>query len=101
VGDDVEENMADAGRETMEVGGRRCPRCGAIIHYLDYWRRVINCREYRLDGSYCIMMKIMIDIEESYFLCPECNKMLFDHEEDADKFLRGQLMEEDDICPDY
>lgn len=46
-------------------------------------------------------MKIMIDIEESYFLCPECNKMLFDHEEDADKFLRGQLMEEDDICPDY
>ncbi len=31
----------------------------------------------------------------------ECSKMLFDHEEAADKFLRGQLMEEDDICPDY
>jgi hypothetical protein len=40
-------------------------------------------------------------IEESYFLCLECSKMLFDHEEAADKFLRGQLMEEDDICPDY
>ena len=47
------------------------------------------------------LQNITIDIEESYFLCPECSKMLFDHEEAADKFLRGQLMEEDDICPDY
>jgi uncharacterized C2H2 Zn-finger protein len=49
--------MADAERETVEVGGRRCPRCGAIIHYLDYWGRVINCREYWPDGSYYTNIK--------------------------------------------
>ena len=54
--------------------------------------------EYWPDGFHNIRHS---DFEEFYFLCLECGKVLFDHIEVAEKFLRGQPIEEDDICPDY
>jgi predicted RNA-binding Zn-ribbon protein involved in translation (DUF1610 family) len=36
---------------------------------------------------------------EFYFLCPECGKILFSHEEAARKFLKGQPIKEDEIYP--
>jgi hypothetical protein len=54
--------------------------------------------EYWPDGFHDVRHS---DVIEFYFLCPECGKMLFDHIEVAEKLLRGQPIEEDDICPDY
>jgi hypothetical protein len=33
--------------------------------------------------------------------CLKCGKILFDDIEVAGKFLKGQPITEDDICPDY
>jgi hypothetical protein len=49
--------MADAERETVEVGAGDARDVWAIIHYLDYWGRVINRREYWPDGSYYTNIK--------------------------------------------
>jgi predicted RNA-binding Zn-ribbon protein involved in translation (DUF1610 family) len=91
--------MADAGSEAVKADGRRCPKCGAIIYYLYYWEKAINCGEYWPDGFHEIRTDYVI---EFYFLCPECGKILFDREEAADKFLKGQPIKEGDIYPgDY
>jgi hypothetical protein len=73
-----------------------------MIHYLDYWERAINqainYEKYSLDEFHNMRMS---DVDEFYLLCPECGKILFDNIEVADKFLKGQPIKEDDICPDY
>jgi ribosomal protein S27AE len=90
--------LVEAAKEAVRADGRRCPKCGAMIDHLDYWEREINCGEYWPDGSYDIKH---CDVEEFYFLCPECGKVLFDDVEIAGRFLKGQPIKEDDICPDY
>ena len=87
--------MSDAGG--VEANGRRCPKCGAVIEYLDYWERAINTGEYWQDGFRDVTPS---HVDEYYFLCPECGKILFDNIEAAEKFLRGQPITEDDICPE-
>jgi hypothetical protein len=37
------------------------------------------------------------DVDEFYFICPECGKILFDDIEAAGKFLRGMAITEDEI----
>jgi hypothetical protein len=39
-------------------------------------------------------------VDECYFLCPECGKILFNDIEAAKKFLRGQPIKEDEIYPE-
>jgi hypothetical protein len=73
------------------------PKCGAVIHHLRYWERVINCGEYWLDGFHNLNTS---DVDECYFLCPECGRILFDDIEIADKFLEGQPITEDEIYPE-
>ncbi len=71
----------------MEANGRKCPKCGAMIEYLCYWEKAVNSGEYWPDGFHDIRVDYVI---EFYFMCPECGKILFSHEEAARKFLRGQ-----------
>jgi hypothetical protein len=43
--------MADAGNEAVKkASGGRCPKCGAMIDYLDYWEKAVNSGEYWPDG---------------------------------------------------
>jgi ribosomal protein S27AE len=86
--------MASAG--DVEANGRRCPKCGAMIDHLDYWERVINTGEYWRDGLRDVTPS---HVDEYYFLCPECGRILFNDIEAAERFLRGQPTTEDDICP--
>jgi len=79
-----------------KVDGRRCPKCGATIEYLCYWEKAANIGEYWPDGLHNVRTDYVI---EFYFLCPECGKILFDHEEAARKFLRGQQIKEGEIYP--
>jgi predicted RNA-binding Zn-ribbon protein involved in translation (DUF1610 family) len=87
--------MEARGMPDGEVNGRRCPKCGATIEYLYYWEKAVNIGEYWPDGYHDIRTDYVI---EFYFLCPECGKILFDHEEAARKFLRGQQIKEGEIC---
>jgi uncharacterized C2H2 Zn-finger protein len=88
---------AEAKKEAVKADGRRCPKCGAVIHHLRYWERAINSDKYRIDGFHNV---IASDVGEYYFLCPECGKILFDDMEAADKFLRGQPIKEGEIYPE-
>jgi len=56
-----------------------------------------NTGEYWPDGFHNV---IASDVDEYYFLCPECGRILFNDIEAAEKFLRGQPITEDDICPE-
>jgi hypothetical protein len=58
------EGMAN-GREAVEADGRECPKCGAMIRYLYYWERAINCGEYWPGGFHNIRVS---DVEEFYLL---------------------------------
>jgi uncharacterized C2H2 Zn-finger protein len=85
------------GMSDGEVNGRRCPKCGAVIHYLRYWERAINSGEYWPSGFRNMRVS---DVNEFYFLCLECGKILFDDVRVADRFLRGQPIKEEEICPE-
>jgi ribosomal protein S27AE len=89
--------MAEGEKEAVKADGRRCPKCGALIDHLDYWERAINTGEYRVDGFHNI---ITSNVDEFYFLCPECGKILFVDIEAAKKFLRGQPIKEEEIYPE-
>ena len=80
--------MTDAGDESVKADGRRCPKCGAVIKYLYYWEKAVNIEEYWPDGFHIIRTDHVIKF---YFMCPECRKILFSHEEATRKFLKGQL----------
>jgi predicted RNA-binding Zn-ribbon protein involved in translation (DUF1610 family) len=82
---------------TVEANGRKCPKCGAMIEYLCYWEKAVNSGEYWPDGFHDIRVDYVI---EFYFMCPECGKILFSHKEAARKFLRGQPIKEEEICPE-
>ena len=56
-----------------------------------------NTGEYWPDGFHNV---IASDVDEYYFLCPECGRILFNDIEAAEKLLRGQPIKEDDICPE-
>jgi hypothetical protein len=75
----------------------RCPKCGAEIDHLDYWERAINTGEYWQDGFHDV---ITSNVDEYYFLCPECGKILFNDIEAAKKFLRGQPIKEGEVYPE-
>jgi predicted RNA-binding Zn-ribbon protein involved in translation (DUF1610 family) len=81
----------------VKANGRRCPKCGAVIDHLRYRGKAMNTGEYRVDGFHNV---IASDVDEYYFLCPECGKILFDDMEAADKSLRGQPIREDEIYPE-
>jgi hypothetical protein len=68
-----------------------------MIHYLRYWERAINSGEYWPDGFRNMRVS---DVDELYFLCPECGKILFDDIEVADKFLKGLPLAEGEIYPE-
>jgi hypothetical protein len=68
-----------------------------MIDHLHYWERAINSGEYWPDGLHNMRVS---DVDEFYFLCPECDKILFDNIEIADKLLKGQPIKEDDIYPE-
>jgi uncharacterized C2H2 Zn-finger protein len=74
-----------------------CPKCGAVIDHLRYWEGAINSGEYWPDGFRNVSVS---DVDEYYFLCPECGRILFDDIEVADKSLRGQPIREDEIYPE-
>jgi predicted RNA-binding Zn-ribbon protein involved in translation (DUF1610 family) len=78
-------------KETEKAGNPKCPKCGAIIGHLYYWRRTINFGKYRVDGFHNLSTS---SVDECYFLCPECGRILFDDMEAADKSLKGQLITE-------
>jgi predicted RNA-binding Zn-ribbon protein involved in translation (DUF1610 family) len=82
-----EGRMAEAKKEAGKANGRECPKCGALIDHLRYWERAINSGEYWLDGFRNMRIS---NVDEFYFLCPECGKVLFNDIEAAKKFLRGQ-----------
>jgi predicted RNA-binding Zn-ribbon protein involved in translation (DUF1610 family) len=85
------------GEGGWKADGRRCPKCGVIIDNLRYWERAINSGEYRLDGFRNLSTS---DVDECYFLCPECGRILFDDIEAASKSLRGQPITEDYTYPE-
>jgi len=70
----------------VKADGRRCLKCGAMIDHLDYWERAINTGEYWRDGFRDVTPS---HVDEYYFLCPECGRILFNDIEAAEKFLRG------------
>jgi len=89
--------VADAGNGIVEANGRRCPKCGAAIEYLCYWEKAVNSGEYWPDGFRNMRTDYVV---ECYFACPRCGEILFfDDVEAADKLLRGQPIEEDEIHP--
>jgi ribosomal protein S27AE len=66
--------MANAGNESVRVGGRRCPKCGATIEHLCYWEKAVNIGEYWPDGLHNMRTDYVI---ECYFACPKCGEILF------------------------
>ncbi|MCC6024446.1 MAG: hypothetical protein LM600_07070, partial [Thaumarchaeota archaeon] len=79
--------------EVPEVRGR--DRSSGLLG--GYWEGAINAGEYWRDGFRDVTPS---HVDEYYFLCPECVRILFDDIEAAEKFLRGQPITEDDICPE-
>jgi hypothetical protein len=73
------------------------PEMRAVIHHLRYRGKAINTGEYRVDGFRNMRVS---NVDEFYFLCPECGKVLFNDIEAADKFLKGQPIREDEIYPE-
>ena len=63
------------------------PEVRAVIDHLDYWERAINTGEYWRDGLRDVTPS---HVDEYYFFLIEA----------AEKFLRGQPITEDDICPE-
>ena len=66
-----------------------CPRCGKEIHFLKNY--VYDCvNEYDFDGEGYHFVDCVEGKAEEY-CCPYCGAVLFDNEEDARKFLKGDL----------
>ena len=75
---------------------QKCPRCGMEIDYLinicteeiesDF---TINSMGY---GEYDEMDANPIPIDDGFFMCPECGKILFFDEQTATKFLKGEYL---------
>jgi 4-hydroxy-3-methylbut-2-en-1-yl diphosphate synthase IspG/GcpE len=55
--------------------------------------RAINSGEYRVDGFHNMRVSA---VDEYYFLCPKCGRILFDDIEAADKSLKGLPITEDE-----
>jgi len=66
----------------------RCPRCGSIIESFSYIAKEIVRATYLGNGNYCCWDTL--EVLNSEFRCPECEEILCHHEDEAEKFLRGE-----------
>jgi len=79
----------------------KCPECGQEIEYLinEYVEEVAVCRVYPDENHGVFYFDLEpVDAENSIsrpnidlYYCPKCKALLFDNEEDAKAFLRGEL----------
>ena len=72
----------------------KCPKCGKQIDFLKYY--VYGCvKEHNLwiadDGRAAYEYIDTVEGEYEEFCCPECGKTLFRSQEDAEKFLKGDV----------
>ena len=74
----------------------RCPKCGKEIDHLRDFSAI--WQEYNLtvdkDGVMhyeFIDASLPVDIDDEY-QCPECSEVLFNDEEEAVKFLKGETL---------
>jgi predicted RNA-binding Zn-ribbon protein involved in translation (DUF1610 family) len=72
----------------------RCPKCGAEIDHLHFYAyELVKADFWVVDGrsEYSGWDSLGDMLDEVEYSCPECGEVLFKHEDDAIKFLRGEL----------
>ena len=69
----------------------KCPKCGKEINKLYNIQLGEMCWEMDEDGEYENRVDLFVQHDETNFWeCPECNERLFDNEEEAINFLKGE-----------
>jgi len=76
----------------------KCPKCGKEIDYLvDYspaWQKYEMRIDKNGDAHYeFVDDSLPIDTIDDEYECPECSEVLFTDEEEAVKFLKGEISE--------
>lgn len=70
----------------------KCPKCGEEIGELICVTTEVAEYVVRLrDGNGLDYTKDETFTEELYYVCPKCDKKLFDNERDVIKFLKGEM----------
>lgn len=64
-----------------------CPKCYTEIDHLYLYERYEKKYDYRVDSKFFMAD---VDPDSIEFECPECNEALFDDEDDAVIFLKGE-----------
>jgi len=83
-------------RKVQEIARKlkppRCPRCGAILRYLNYTaKEIVSARYY--PPEYTGWNTGFADSEK--WSCPECDAVLFEDEESAEEFFLGKREDEE------
>lgn len=65
----------------------RCPECGSKLDYLLYVEEALNTAKFYGDDYHSWDT---VAVQDSWYECPECEKILFRDRELANKFLRGE-----------
>jgi len=72
----------------------KCPKCGAEIDYLHEFDKVEEKFRFSIDDNglpdYAHLNYIAESEEVIDFECPECDALLFEDEEKATAFLKGE-----------
>ena len=71
----------------------KCPKCGKEIDQLIYegCERMSATVELNSVGTVQYFNFYSHGFEGCKFKCPECGEVLFKYEDDAEKFLRGEM----------
>jgi len=74
----------------------RCPKCGAEIDHLRCYEKAWSTATCYINEDYLIVEYSdwdILDVTEVEYHCPKCDEVLFESEEEARKFLKGEADE--------
>jgi len=77
-----------ASKIAIKLRPPRCPKCGSILDTFNYIAKEIVRATYSGNGNYCCWDTL--EVLNSEYRCPECGEILCHHEDEAEKFLRGE-----------
>jgi len=87
--------MNEIRRIVNEIRPPRCPECGEELRYLVHESTEVVVYEFRVDYNgdvdYYEDDRYPLSSEDNGYFCPYCHSKLFRDEEDAKKFLMGEM----------
>ena len=71
----------------------KCPECEAEIDHLDVLEAWEKVYVLHADGEYKLIEEAPSEFLATQYRCPECEEVLFEDEDEALAFLRGESVE--------